>query len=352
MNKKPLISSSRKPRVFWVPAIATGLIVSIYFISSCSRVDPEDTTSSKEKVSSKSIACLGRLEPEGGVIKVTASPIFGSPIVRELMIKDGDSVNKDQPIAVLDSKERLEAILKEAESKVKVAQNRLDKLKASQPADIAAQQAEVERWEAELKHAETNFSRYEKLYDNKTVSASELDSYRMSFDTKKQQLQWAKELLSKMTAIRPIDIQLAKAELEEAQAIAEKAKAELALATVRSSINGRVIKIHAHAGEKVGEQGIAELGNTSQMYVTAEVYETDIGKVKIGQKATITSDALSGPVEGVVERIGYKVGKNEIVSTDPAQNTDTRVIEVKIKLLESQSAASLTHLQVQVKINS
>ena len=89
------------------------------------------------------------------------------------------------------------------------------------------------------------------------------------------------------------------------------------------------------------------------MYAIAEVYETDIAKVRNGQRATITSPVFVGNLEGTVTRIGKQIGKKDVLNTDPAADTDARVIEVRIRLdpESSKKVASLTNLQVQVKID-
>jgi len=87
------------------------------------------------------------------------------------------------------------------------------------------------------------------------------------------------------------------------------------------------------------------------MYAVAEVYETDIGKVKVGQKATISSEVFKGEITGTVDRVGLRIAKNDILGTDPAAKTDVRVIEVKIRLNDSSKVSGLTNLQVKVKIS-
>jgi len=93
-----------------------------------------------------------------------------------------------------------------------------------------------------------------------------------------------------------------------------------------------------------------EFGQTQTMYVVAEVYETDIGKISVGQRATITSDALSMDLTGTVERIGLKIGKKDVLDTDPVAKTDARVIETYILLDNSNAVARYTNLQVEVSI--
>jgi HlyD family secretion protein len=119
---------------------------------------------------------------------------------------------------------------------------------------------------------------------------------------------------------------------------------------VRSPIEGQVLEIHAREGERVGAEGIVELGRTQAMYAVAEVYETDIGRVRVGQRARITSPALVRDLEGEVERIGLKIGKKDVLGTDPVDDADARVVEVEIRLLEPALAARLTNLRVDVVI--
>jgi HlyD family secretion protein len=86
------------------------------------------------------------------------------------------------------------------------------------------------------------------------------------------------------------------------------------------------------------------------MYAIAEVYETDVRRIKVGQRARVSSPALEAPLEGVVERVGMKIGKLDALSTDPAARTDARVVEVEIRLDDSEPVKNLTNLQVEIAI--
>ena len=93
-----------------------------------------------------------------------------------------------------------------------------------------------------------------------------------------------------------------------------------------------------------------EIGQTRTMYVVAEVYETDIGKVHVGKTATITSDALPTKLTGKVERIGLEINKKDVFDTDPVAEADARVVETYIRLDNSEAVARFTNLQVEVSI--
>ncbi len=123
------------------------------------------------------------------------------------------------------------------------------------------------------------------------------------------------------------------------------------LTTIRSPITGRVLKVHAREGERVGPEGIAELGKTGSMCAIAEIYETDVRYVRVGDHATVSSPALRAPLSGTVDRIGYKIGKQDVLATDPAARTDARVVEVRVRLDDSKAAAGLSLLQVSVVVD-
>ena len=152
--------------------------------------------------------------------------------------------------------------------------------------------------------------------------------------------------------MRPVDVEAASAEDGSAQASAKQAKANLDLAYIRAPRDGQVLKIHTYPGERVGNDGIIELGQTREMLAVAEIYQSDVDKVRIGQPAKITSDSFQGELQGKVEYIGLQVQRQNIVNTDPSANIDARIVEVKVRLdaVSSQKVAGLTNLQVKVAI--
>ncbi|MCX5935075.1 MAG: efflux RND transporter periplasmic adaptor subunit, partial [Pseudanabaena sp. LacPavin_0818_WC45_MAG_42_6] len=209
--------------------------------------------------------------------------------------------------------------------------------------------------------------RFQKLQQEGAISDSLLDAYKLKVITlegqllqSQQQIQQAafqikqsEGLLISVREVSPTDIQFAEAQLQTAMVNVKKAEVDLDLAQVRAPIDGQVLKINSKTGEVVSQtNGVMDLGNTSQMYVVAEIYETDIGKIKVGQTATIESEAFEGLITGKVDRIGLRIAKNDVLGTDPAAKTDVRIIEVKIKLDDSKKVAGLTNLQVRVKIES
>ncbi|MCH4903813.1 HlyD family efflux transporter periplasmic adaptor subunit [Cylindrospermopsis raciborskii CHAB3438] len=320
------------------------------------------------------VAALGRLEPQGEIIRLSAPNSLGGGIrIAKLLVKKGDKIRQGQLIAFLDSYSINLAALEKAKRQVEVAKANLEKVEAgAKQGDIYAQKAIIARLQAELNNAQRENQRYEDLYENGAISASNAESKRLRRDTLQQQINEAKAALNRtqqtlqkqlneaqarlnsIVEIRPTDLQLAKADLASAKASVIQAQAELDLTIIRSPIDGQVLKINAWPGEIISSQGIAELGRTQQMYVVAEVYETDVKKVKLGQSVDITADAFSGKIQGTVTDIGLQVNQQNIFNNRPGADTDNKIVDVKIRInnpKDNQKVADLTNLQVQVWIN-
>jgi len=169
--------------------------------------------------------------------------------------------------------------------------------------------------------------------------------------TESHMLEEARKRLISIGEVRQADGDLASAEVEAARAEARRARTEFELTEIHSPVSGTVLEIHAWPGEEIGPQGILELAKTDQMYVIAEVMESDIQRVKVGQEADITGDALPAPIKGTVEQIRPRVARSSMLNLDPASFSDTRILEVEIRLNESKAAADLIDAQVTVLIN-
>ncbi|MDS3860251.1 ABC exporter membrane fusion protein [Thermosynechococcaceae cyanobacterium BACA0444] len=337
----------------------------------------------------ETITALGRIEPQTQVIEIAAPTQAEGIRVEQLLVQEGDWVKAGDVIAILDSYSRLQAAQLQAQKQVQVAQANLAKVRAgakqgeikAQQAtiaqitaeaqgDIQALRATVSRLQAEVNNAEIEYQRHQSLATEGAISTSLLDSKRLTRDTaqerlqeaqsnlrraqasRQNQIQQAQATLDQIAEVRPVDIQVAQAEVQAAQANLKEATANFALAQVQAPQAGQVLKIHTWPGERPGNEGIISLGQTQQMYAVAEVYESDVKHLHPGLGATISSDALTGPLAGTVEQVGYQVLRQNVINTDPAANTDARIVEVRIKLdpASSQKAARYTNLQVKVVI--
>ena len=382
-------------RRFFCPLVISLIVGSIGALSILSllsprRVQMQPPTQSAPSISRERVSALGRLEPKGEVIYLSAPASLEGARVERLLVKLGDRLKTGQLIAILDNRDRLQAAEKEARTQVKLAQAELNKIKlGAKVGEINAQKAKIESLKAELagqmatqsatiarigaklNNAQTECRRYEKLFLEGAISASERDNIcikdatfreqlaeaqanrQRTINTLKQEISSASGTLTEIAEVRPVDVAIAQANLERAQAYVQQAQANLNLAYVKAPRSGQILKIHTYGGERVEAKGIVELGDTEQMYVVAEIYETDIHGIKIGQTASITSKGLAGELTGKVVEIGLQIAKKDVLGTDPAADVDARVVEVKIQLDTAASAKvqGLTNLQVNVVIN-
>jgi HlyD family secretion protein len=115
--------------------------------------------------------------------------------------------------------------------------------------------------------------------------------------------------------------------------------------------SGTVFKVHARPGDKVGDDGLLELGDSSRMGVIAEVYQSDRPLISLGQKVSLSADGFQGRnVQGTVVEIAREVSRQTVFSGQAGENLDRRVLEVKIGLAPQESAVAshLNYLQVNV----
>ena len=275
------------------------------------------------------IAALGRVEPLDRVVKLSAPSSLSNDAVRQILVKEGDTVKKGQPLAILDSFESLDKTAKEAAAAVAVAQRKL-----------TAQDSVIAKYRAQLTQAEVELRRYSQLYAQGASSAETRDRRATILSTTQANLDQAVS-----------DRQTLVAELAEQRATLERDRAELAKATIRAPFDGTVFKINAYPGDKVGDDGIVEMGDSSRMGVIAEVYQTDRPGIFLGQGVEITADGFAGKrIEGRVVEIARQVSRQTVFTGEAGENLDRRVFEVKIGLApEAAAMASLiNYLQVNV----
>ena len=286
----------------------------------------------------------------------------------------------------------LKRVQAELAGEVEANQAEVSRLQAQLRTETAEKQATSDRAIAELRNAQSEFKRYQLLAREGVISESELDSrrlavdtaekavaeaeasYNRTLDTLQQQIEQAKAVarqnkdtlqeqiieaqasLESVAEVRQVDILKAQAGVDRAIAVLRQAEEDVELTKVKAPSDGQIIKINTYPGEIVAEEGVVEFAQTDKMMVVAEVYESDISRVKLGQTATIKSEtgSFAGEITGKVSKIGLKIGKQDVLSTDPAADVDSRVVEVEIHLdpETSDRVSHLTNSKTVVKINN
>ena len=421
------IISKPSHKLIGVVAVATVVTAGIswYGISQTGLLSSSETAVVEVPPAVKKVTALGRLEPQGEIINLSAPLSLDGDRVTKLLVKEGDKVKAGDVIAILDSQKTLQDELLKAKEQVRMAEAKLaqveagaktgeiraqeatiarlksektnqiaaqqatiSRLQAERSTELSAQRATIAKLQAEVDNANVEYQRYQKLFTNGAVSNSLRDNKRLTLETAKQQLNEARANLyrihssrqqqlsearvnlnriqssgseqikeaeanlNQISEVRPVDIRAAQTEVDNAKANLKQAKTNLEQSYIRAPIAGQILKIHTREGEQISNQGIAELGKTQQMMVVAEVYQTDIEKIKLAQKASIRGQAFSGEVQGEVAQIGLQINRQNVFSNQPGENLDKRVIDVKIRLNpdDSKKVNGFTNLQVQTEI--
>lgn len=278
------------------------------------------------------VSALGRIEPDGGVllISVPSTPeAINGPVVAKLFVKAGDNVTRGQLLAETDAAAVEDAFVVEAKAALALAESEAE-------AAVGQEQEACSRADV----AKRTSARRNNLRKSGVTSDEETDVAAGD----------AKALSGACTAARmatkaaAAGVDLAKATLHRREIAAERCR-------IRAPRDGRILRILAHPGEWALNLGLLKMGDVSHMKAIAEVYETDIGRVKAGQKATVTSPALKAPLSGTVDHVRLEVRKQDATGTDPASRKDARIVEVEVMLDDATAVAGLSNLQVEVLIH-
>ena len=324
------------------------------------------------------VAALGRLEPSGGVRQIGAQP---GDRLGQVLVRVGEKVTAGAELAYLDSRSLIEAERDLAQSQLNDARQKLDAEKIVsattvataelgldetklQQRDIANQEARVGLAQANLELIQKEIARLDGL-SAELVPPQELDQKRLLERQAREELNVAKTMLDKLKAGTSLAQRAAQGKLDAARANAKLleagggigsleqtlrlAQARLDRTIVRAPLAGEILDILTQPGEMISQRPILQMADLSQMQVVAEVYETDIGQVRLGQRAVATSRALGEPLQGSVVEIGALVSQNEVQSLTASTPTAQRVIKVRIQLDESAKASRLINLQVDVQ---
>ena len=234
----------------------------------------------------EAVSALGTLQPAGDVRRLAAPSIAmgGSPRLLSLAVEEGQRVQKGELLATFDSRPKLVA-------------------------DLAALQARIASLQVQIRLQSREIERYQSAANSGAAAMVLLEEKR--------------DELVKLQG-----------QLREAVAQRKGLQVDLADSELRAPLAGTVLKIHSRPGERPANDGVLELGAGDQMEAVAEVYESDINRVKLGQVVSLVSEngGFKGSLQARVIRISPQVRQRAVLSTDPTGDADARVVEVRLAL--------------------
>jgi HlyD family secretion protein len=284
----------------WVWIGAVVLLIAVYFVARSLTRDrlPVRVAEAAETPLSSTISTNGRVEPEAN--HEIHTPV--AAIVKAVYVQAGDHVAAGQLLMQMDDVDA-RAKLAAADSGVSTAQANLEAATHSGTLEQRqAAAAEVERDKLERDQAQHDLDALMKLNSTGAASPSEVAAARQRLATAEANLRAAQQ--SVQGRYSPAEIARAQAALQEAEASRKAAQEIEAQTAVRAPIAGTVYSVNVKATE-FAEQGkmVAQIADLHRLLVRAYFDEPEIGRLAVGQAATIQWDARLGTVwHGHIER--------------------------------------------------
>ena len=236
----------------------------------------------------------GKADVEGGIIQVAART---AGVVREVFVQEGASVRKGQVLARLeDDQPRLAA--------------------QTAAANLAQAKAQVGAIEVQMRAAQRELARLERLAPSNFVAAQELDKAKDAVASAQAGLETQHAVIATSTA------QLA------------QARYNLELTYIRAPADGKIVRRYANPGAGASTLNVSDMFDLEPQtahIIRAEIPEAALPSVNAGQEAELTPEADQSQVYvGRVLRRAEMFGARKLQSDDPSEKTDERVVEVVV----------------------
>lgn len=322
---------SKKKRIILLAALIIAAVAIYKFVQIRTQTDPNGIrVSGNIEITDAEVSFKipGRVEKrlvsEGERVKAgqVVALLDQAELSREVAMRRAEEQAARASLAELEAGSRTEEIA-QAEAGVQKAQARLDELLAgSRPQEVAVATAAAEKAQADRDRLKTDYERQKQLYEKDVISAREFEASRTAYEVAAGKLQEDAERLKlvregpRREAIdqaraslnevreryalvkkgpRREAIDQARARLKQSHEAVAMAETRLGYATLVSPLAGVVLSDNVEAGEYVAlGTPIVTVGDLENVWLRAYINETDLGRVKIGQKVRVTTDTYPG----------------------------------------------------------
>jgi HlyD family secretion protein len=280
------MKKSRK--LVWVGAAVVVLAAGAWGFTlrgASTTIDPSKLATVERSTMVRSVVATGKIEPITKVeIKSKANGII------ERLHADVDQIVAPGDVLAELDKENLTARLREARANLQAAE-------ASHEAAIAQlKKNEIEAESPDVGFARRNFARAEQLAEQKLLAQSELDEAKTALDQALNRQRAAEGQL----VVSRARVTEAAAVVAQSRAAVERADEELANATIKAPIRATVLTRDVEVGSPVSSilnlganaTLVMTLGDIEKVFVRGKVDEADIGRVRLGQEAKITTETF------------------------------------------------------------
>jgi multidrug resistance efflux pump len=317
---------SSSSRLAWLLCLllagSTGTLAYLHFMQpkppepippSPVRVEQPATDSAAKDAATAAPSGNYALEAKGYIIpahQILVSPKVNGMVVK-LMITESQRVKKGDTLAELEDTE-FRADRDRAKALLESASHNLEELERGyRPEEISQARAELAEAQAQLVQLDADYKRSAEMLAKKVLSREAYDSAvskHQAMERRVQRLQFALKLMEEGPRIERINI--ARAQVHQAQAELAKAQWRLDNCIIRAPISGTILKKNAEEGSLVnpiamqGFYSLCEMADLSDLEVDLTIQERDISKIFKGQKCKIRAEAFPDRVyDGYVSRL-------------------------------------------------
>jgi HlyD family secretion protein len=302
----------------------------LFMLASCGAgKKDEQSTSNKDSLivpKVNEVAAIGRIEPEGGIIDLSADQ---SGLVQQLFIKEGDSLKKGQTMLVINNSVQASQVA-EAGGKLKTETAQLD-----------VNRAAIAEAEENLRKAEQDLDKTRKLADKGAETRQKLDDAVADVNNKRIILQNQRANLT-VTENR----------INELRQQVNTAKSTVSKFTVNAPSGGLLLQVDIKPGEVVAAgQSFAQFAPAGRLTALCEVDELFADKVQLGQKAVVRYKGYDDVITtGTVMYAAPYLKKKSLFSDQVGEKEDRRVREVRI-VLDKQDLLINRQVECVIKLN-
>jgi membrane fusion protein (multidrug efflux system) len=299
-----------------------------------------------------------------GHITVIAPRI--SAFVSRVLVDDNQHVNAGDTLVVLDDRD-LRVRLEQAEAELRAAQSAVGgkgtagqaqaQLQATR-AEAASAQATVTAAESDYKKAAADLARYRGLAAQKIIPAQQLDAAQATFDAAAAHLESVRRQAAaagSQVSASGAGVRNATARLAAAQAAVDDARLQLSYARITAPAAGVVAKRTAETGALVQPgQSLMSIVPDREVWVTANLKETQLSHVRVGDPVEFEVDAYPGKkFSGKVESLSPATGARfSLLPPDNATGNFTKVVQrVPVKIAVDQPSDSTHPLRPGMSVN-
>lgn len=280
------------------------------------------------------IAAPGRVEAVSEEVRVS-SELSGR--LKAVNVEEGDRVQRGQVLAEIQNDD-YRARVQEAEAELAQREAELRRtVNGARTQERREAEAAMQAAEAVLNNAKSEAERRRGLADRNVISRDEAERYERAYQVAKAQYAEAAQHFALIDAdAREEDRAHAEAAVATARAQLAEARAFLEKSYIRAPIGGVILRKLRHTGESVSTQfdsPVVTMADDSVLRVRLDVDESDVSKLKVGQRAYVTAEAYGDrKFWGSVIRVGRILGKKNIRTDEPSEHVDTKILETLVEL--------------------